>query len=74
MTIHSLTAVMFRSHSKLYTQKELGKWYFHKTGKGYKGGTYKGVDLAFGQHGSHAGCLLRAIEPLDGMFNLLTYR
>ena len=35
-------------------------------GKSYKDGTYKGLDLAFGQgDGSHGGILLRAMLPLE---------
>lgn len=35
-------------------------------GKSYRDGTYKGLDLAFGQgDGSHGGILLRAMVPLD---------
>jgi len=28
-------------------QNSLGNWYFHKTGTGYKGGFYKGLDISF---------------------------
>lgn len=28
-------------------QKKNGQWYFHKMGKGYKGGSYKGLDITF---------------------------
>jgi len=45
-------------------QESSGKWYFHKTGKGYKGGSYKGLDITFGQKG-FGGILIRAIEVLD---------
>ena len=35
-------------------------------GKSYRDGTYKGLDLAFGQgDGSHGGILLRAMVPLE---------
>ena len=34
-------------------QESTGVWYFHRQGSGYKGGTYKGLDVAIGQ-GSHA--------------------
>jgi hypothetical protein len=34
------------------------QWYFHKTGSGYKGGTYKGLDLTFEE--GYGGILLRA--------------
>ena len=35
-------------------------------GKSYRDGTYKGLDLAFGQgDGSHGGILLRAMLPVE---------
>jgi len=48
-----------------------GKWYFHRMGNGYKGGSYKGLDITFGGQGpdeapAHGGILIRAIEPLEG--------
>eukprot|EP00051_Salpingoeca_urceolata_P031118 m.10422 g.10422 ORF g.10422 m.10422 type:complete len:325 (+) comp3780_c0_seq2:234-1208(+) len=39
-----------------------GKWYFHRMGKGYKGGSYKGVDIAFGTGSAYCGLLIRAIR------------
>jgi len=47
-------------------QKSCGKWYFHKSGSGdtYKSGTYKGMDLAFGNKDAFAGVLIRCIEDL----------
>jgi len=32
-------------------QQTCGQWYFHKIGAQYKGGTYKGLDLTFGDVG-----------------------
>lgn len=46
-------------------QKEFGLWYFHKVGNSYKGGTYKGLDIAIGGPERHAGILVRGIEPVD---------
>jgi len=51
-------------------QRTSGKWYFHRMGNGYKGGSYKGIDLTFGGQGPegskvYGGILIRAIEPLD---------
>jgi hypothetical protein len=40
------------------------KWYFHKVGKGYKGGSYKGLDITFATRG-HGGILIRALIDLD---------
>jgi 3-methyladenine DNA glycosylase Mpg len=47
-------------------QRELGRWYFHRTGGQYRGGTYKGLDIAFGREDAPAGILIRGIEALDG--------
>lgn len=47
-------------------QSKRGEWYFHKQGKNYKSGTYKGLDIAFGQgDASRGGILLRAMIPLN---------
>jgi len=48
-------------------QSTSGNWYFHKTGSGYKGGSYKGLDITFGQNG-YGGILIRAIETMDGEY------
>lgn len=47
-------------------QESTGVWYFHRQGSGYKGGTYKGLDVAIGR-GADApgGILIRSIEDLD---------
>ena len=43
-----------------------GEWYFHRQhGKGYKGGTFKGLDLTCGAEGCGGGILLRAIRDLS---------
>ena len=45
------------------------RWYFHKMGKNYKAGTYKGLDLTFGYKNkgkdfvSYGGILIRSIKP-----------
>lgn len=49
------------------TQLFLGRWYFHRTGGVYRGGSFKGVDLAFGGTDAHAGFLIRGIEKPDGI-------
>jgi hypothetical protein len=41
-------------------QLKPGEWYFHKVGKGYKGGSYKGLDVTFSKRG-YSGMLIRAI-------------
>ena len=60
------------NHKDEYThqdelQKTYGKWYFHRTKSGnYKGGTYKGVDLTFGNEDTYFGVLIRSICSTDG--------
>merc|ERR1711879_385882 len=46
-------------------QKRCGIWYFHRTGKGFKGGSYKGLDIAFGNNDAHGGILIRGIHDLE---------
>jgi 3-methyladenine DNA glycosylase Mpg len=46
-------------------QKEFGVWYFHKFGGEYKSGSYKGMDIAFGNKDAAAGILIRGVERLD---------
>ena len=45
-------------------QKQNGKWYFHKMNGAYKSGTYKGLDLSFGNENATGGILLRAIREV----------
>jgi len=46
-------------------QGHSGMWYFHKVGNSYKGGTYKGLDIAIGTpEKSFGGILIRSIENL----------
>ena len=43
-----------------------GKWYFHRqNGKGYKNGTFKGIDLTCGPAGVGGGILLRAVVDVE---------
>ncbi len=44
-------------------QERTGVWYFHRTG-----GSFKGVDLAFGRPGIFAGVLLRGLQDSTGRF------
>jgi hypothetical protein len=58
------------SHDDKFThcdpmQKRFGAWYFHRTGGEYRGGTYKGLDIAFGGDGAYGGILIRGAERLD---------
>lgn len=46
-----------------------GKWYFHRqNGKGYRRGTYKGLDLTCGPPGTGGGILIRALVAANGEF------
>lgn len=47
-------------------QRECGRWYFHKVGGVYKAGSFKGMDLTFGDGTAHAGILIRSIVKPDG--------
>jgi hypothetical protein len=47
-------------------QKTPCLWYFHRVGSGYRGGTYKGMDLTFGDGELPGGILFRAAETEDG--------
>jgi hypothetical protein len=47
-------------------QREPGLWYFHKTGGQYRSGSFKGIDLTFGDGTAHGGILFRGLETPDG--------
>ena len=47
-------------------QKTHNRWYFHRKGGEYRGGSFKGLDITFGKQGTHGGILIRTIEALDG--------
>lgn len=42
-----------------------GHWYFHKSGRMFKSGTYKGLDIAFGCNEAFGGILIRSIQDLE---------
>ena len=46
-------------------QKQLGYWYFHRSGGTYRSGTYKGLDITFGDGAAFGGVLIRGLERLD---------
>jgi 3-methyladenine DNA glycosylase Mpg len=46
-------------------QLKYGFWYFHKTGKSYKGGTFKGLDLCLGEEDTYFGILIRSIYDIQ---------
>lgn len=41
-------------------------WYFHRVGAGYRGGSFKGLDLTFGSRDAPGGILLRAAVTCGG--------
>jgi hypothetical protein len=47
-------------------QLHCGRWYFHRTNGVYRSGSFKGVDLSFGDGTAHAGVLIRGLEGADG--------
>lgn len=58
-------------HKDPYTHKDImqttmGKWYFHRTGKTYRSGTYKGMDITIGTISAYGGILIRSIAKEDG--------
>lgn len=52
-------------------QREFARWYHHRTGGEYRGGTYKGLDLAFGRDDTYAGMLIRGVESTEPPAKLL---
>lgn len=47
-------------------QRTSGRWYFHREGDSYRGGSFKGLDITFGPEGPFGGILIRTIEAPDG--------
>lgn len=47
-------------------QHHTGRWYFHRSHGVYRGGSFKGVDLAFGDGEAFGGVLFRSVETADG--------
>jgi hypothetical protein len=46
-------------------QLDVGRWYFHRVGESYRGGTFKGLDITFA-HGMYGGILIRSLVAADG--------
>jgi len=77
---HRLVEIEFYYHSDAHAdvfahrdpiQKNLGMWYFHKSGTSYRGGSYKGLDIALGQQRGHAGVLIRSLEKVGELKSLV---
>lgn len=71
---HRLTEIEFYfnggNHPDKFThgdkmQNKFGVWYFHKYKGEYRSGTFKGLDIAFGNDKVAAGILIRGIECLS---------
>src|SRR4030043_2151617 len=45
-------------------QMTTNEWYFHRMGKKYRGGNYKGLDITFSKEG-YGGILIRAIKNVN---------
>jgi len=63
-----------REHADSFThcdpwQQTCARWYFHRDGGTYRGGTYKGLDITFGPEGEYGGILIRSLGSEDGFVN-----
>ncbi|MEJ5276705.1 MAG: hypothetical protein WHU94_12415 [Thermogemmata sp.] len=47
-------------------QREPGRWYFHRMGEAYRGGSFKGLDITFSDGQGWGGILLRGLQLPDG--------
>lgn len=47
-------------------QREDGRWYFHRTRGEYRGGSFKGLDIALGDGTAFFGVLIRTVVKPDG--------
>jgi hypothetical protein len=72
---HRVTEIEFYLHSfdhpdafshREPIQHHAGRWYFHRTHGVYRGGSFKGIDVSFGNKSSFGGILFRSIETPDG--------
>lgn len=47
-------------------QLAFGRWYFHRMDGSYKAGSFKGLDISFGDGTAFGGVLIRGLEKPDG--------
>lgn len=47
-------------------QGEPGRFYLHRVGSGFRGGSYKGLDLSWGGGRAYGGALIRGLRDEDG--------
>lgn len=75
--LHRLTEVEFYYHAAGHLdpfshrqplQRSAGRWYFHRSGGSYRGGSFKGLDLTFGNESSFGGILIRGLTLDTGTF------
>lgn len=57
-------------------QRDWGRWYFHRSGGSFRGGSFKGLDLSLGDGTATVGVLLRSVvtpagELIDGPCRLV---
>ncbi|MBX2813641.1 MAG: hypothetical protein KTR25_17620 [Myxococcales bacterium] len=45
-----------------HQKKHTGTWYFNRQGQGYRGGTYKELDLTFGPPEAYGGILIHCLR------------
>ncbi len=60
-----------KAHPDPFTHRDpiqfhIGHWYFHRTHGVYRGGSFKGLDLTFGDGDTSGGILIRGLETPDG--------
>lgn len=72
---HELCEVEFYLHGDAHPdpfthnqaiQRSSGRWYFHRAGESYRGGTYKGLDITFGPADVFGGILIRSLLTPEG--------
>jgi 3-methyladenine DNA glycosylase Mpg len=61
-----------KTHPDPFTHRDpiqfhLGHWYFHRSHGVYRSGSFKGLDLTFGQGDTSGGILIRGLETPSGM-------
>lgn len=58
-------------------QLTTNQWYFHRAGSsahsGYRGGTFKGLDITFGNGRDYGGILIRSIQGVEGPCRVVDY-
>ena len=47
-------------------QRSCGQWYLHRKGRSFRGGSFKGLDLTFGDGRSYGGMLVRSLQTPSG--------